>query len=374
MDLGSQAYVNYINNVSNMFSLYFSGIAFTLGIVFNIISAIVFFTSKNLNKTRMGYLYGMLCLVDTLSLISNVLWIQFLPYIDAKYSFRLISDLTCKFNFFLNRTIVFTSSWLQCYISLDRWIDIRYPRRFKALSSYRTINLIIFGIIVAMCLIASENFFYTLTPSTKTTLVTNKTLNGSTYLVSTVKTTTWTCTSSSTFLFVAQIISATMRTWIPLVFLMVINVLTIRIMMRSRRRVSGSSDKQFYSAKERQFTVTVLTLNGIFFLLNFPLSIYWILNSIFNYFPTSVSARFLANLNLFYIISLSMAYFYHALTFFINIAFNSIFRQEIRRIVYRVVNVRLPDSSTGTTAEVTKSFKTNDKKSSFNLSRLSLKP
>ena len=75
----------------------------------------------------MGYLYGILSAVDVLSLMTNFFLIHFLPNLNPKYSLRLQSDFACKITFYINRNVPHVSSWVQMYISLDRYIDIKIP-------------------------------------------------------------------------------------------------------------------------------------------------------------------------------------------------------------------------------------------------------
>ena len=68
-------------------------------------------------------------------------------------------------------------------------------------------------------------------------------------------------------------------------------------------------------------------MNCIFFVMYTPLSVAYIMLDIYK-FQTSTNPVQLATIQMFYNITLAISFIYNALPFFINFAFNKLFRNE----------------------------------------------
>lgn len=126
-----QAYITTMNDASDRFTFYFSATVVPIGIVTNTLTACLFLANKNLNKTNMGFLYGLLSSVETVSLLIDFFLLQFMPQVSKLFSLQLQSDFFCRATTFVFRVVTQSSFWLQTYISIDRYIYIRYPNRFR---------------------------------------------------------------------------------------------------------------------------------------------------------------------------------------------------------------------------------------------------
>ena len=84
-----------------------------IGIFLNLIS-IYIFSKPNLNKTKMGFFYNMLC-------ISNIIvLLYYLFFMDTKitmgYELTLMSDLGCKLITFVRRFLREVPTWIEAFI------------------------------------------------------------------------------------------------------------------------------------------------------------------------------------------------------------------------------------------------------------------
>lgn len=137
-----------------------------------------------------------------------------------------------------------------------------------------------------------------------------------------------TCSADWELLFVSDMLGAAFRTWLPIVAISVLNVLTIRVLLKSKRKLKLTDLK-----KENQYTVTLFAMNILLVVLSLPLSIAYIMTNLFRFFPDSSTSDYLARLNFFFSISLSLAYLYQSLTFFVVLLFNMHFRRELLKLL-----------------------------------------
>jgi hypothetical protein len=128
MSSSQSDYIKYLNNVSNGISYYYLMITFPLGILGNLISLYIY-TRPNLNrKTNTGFLYTWLCVFNLLSILQYV----FLTRSSSLFNFTI--NLPCGVVNFLRRTIFNWLSWMQVYISFDRFMAVYFPTKLIFMS------------------------------------------------------------------------------------------------------------------------------------------------------------------------------------------------------------------------------------------------
>lgn len=118
-----------LNKVSNTITFYFILTLLPLALCFNSFALWVLFSKKNVDKTFMIYLLKWQYIVDTILILNIIFNSQSLSFFS--YSLQLVSDLTCRLYYLLNRFILHFSSWMQVIISLDRFMSIYLEKKLK---------------------------------------------------------------------------------------------------------------------------------------------------------------------------------------------------------------------------------------------------
>ena len=342
----------YLNYIISQIGLYFSGILEPIGIISCLICAAVFFLNKNLNKTNMGILYGYLSAVTFSSMLADYLVGNFLLYLPSFSPFMNRSDTWCQTSYFLLRVTAHSASWLQAYISFDRLVQIKYPAKMSLLKNKLYINLVVLTLISLIFLANMGNWFLFVRETTKTDAAAsiqnqtsfyderkNQTTTNETIWLNRTRVVSRACSGSAQVLLVTDVMSSVMRTWFPFVFLITFNVWSIRLLSASSKRVqatSTSSPNEARSRREKEFTRTVHKLSAIFFFTNFPLSASWVCLNFYRSFAPDPSPTVIAGLGVMVRSTLALANGYQASTFFINLAFNKLFRQELLHQIRRI--------------------------------------
>lgn len=102
----------------------FNIVILAVGIVGNVLSALIF-TRSNFNKnTNTGKLYLFLCIFNLFSIFEA----EFIEsYSDVMFNYRL--SLPCYMDNFMKRSLNQIVSWLQVLICFDRFILVIYPNK-----------------------------------------------------------------------------------------------------------------------------------------------------------------------------------------------------------------------------------------------------
>ena len=113
---------------------------------------------------------------------------------------------------------------------------------------------------------------------------------------------------------------------LPFLIMFFISISLITFVHRSRSR-SRSNNSSSSSRRDIKFAITVVSLNIMFLLLNFPIAL--------NDLPFTLMGDY------FYHISLTFYYAYYSLGFYIQLIVNSDFRHEF----LRMINIKVNDAS-----------------------------
>lgn len=122
-------YVNLLNSVNNKFQYYCLWTILPTCIVGNLISFVIY-TRPNLNKkTNAGFLYRWLCILNVIMIVyycfvtrSNVLF---------KYT---VSFFPCGVEYYIRRTMLNATAWMQVIVCLDRFIVVFFPAKSAFMS------------------------------------------------------------------------------------------------------------------------------------------------------------------------------------------------------------------------------------------------
>lgn len=301
------SYAAYLNDVNTQLTVYFMIISSSIGLPSNLISAWLFVRIMKKNKNNNNNNMGFLCLIQSVFEFQFILvQLTLLRSTPLIFSTNLSNktDFSCKLLTFLRRFTPHASCGVMAFITIDRYLAVCYPNRFVFMRKKSSLALLILGIFIILALVNFPNFFFYLPPK-----------QGST------------CTANPQLSVITDLIAILFRTVIPLAVMIVLDVLIIRKMRASSKL---SSKRMSFSQKEHDFTIAVLAYDVFFLITSLPITVYLIVNSVLAYSGVLKSDPVLAaGYNLFYGVVLNFSHCKQALMFFMNIAFNKLFRREI---------------------------------------------
>ena len=201
-------------------------------------------------------------------------------------------------------------TWIEAFITFDRYIAISYPNKLlgKILKNKIYVTIIILVLIFSLGLINIQNVEY--------------------YLVYTYK-------------------NVTFRALAPALFQACFSILLVKKVLDSKKSLNGKEDKGSV-----QFTRTVLTMNCVFFVLNLPESILYFVNDSINSSASSYDPLTVAIINNIYLISYDYANLYYSLKFFSYLFFNKLFFKEV--LIILGIEKESGNSTNGKLTKVTK--------------------
>ena len=291
-----------LNNINNVMVFYYMIIPAPIGILTNAISVIVF-CRKKLNQTNMGF-YNVCIGISNIATIFYYIFVQ-----NSKISFNVdlltISDHACKMIYFFRRTVREISPAIETLLSLDRFLEVFYPKRFPLMSKKKFIFALICIIYLILCALSFENLLYYLDVSYSNNKTTPR------------------CTATSAVSNSSDIISSILRTYIPILLLVVFNALIIKKLSKSKTIIKNRNQK-----REHEFTKTVISINLTFFILSLPEAVMYMIKIVFQTIIPSTNSTMVK-----IVFAFNMTYFvatsYYMVFFFMNVYFNKLFRSEL---------------------------------------------
>jgi hypothetical protein len=313
----AQAEIATLNNIYNTMLFYYIIIPTPFGIITNAL-AIYIFTRKNLNKTTMGFYNVVIAMGNILALVFYV-FVQNSTLVFG-VNFLTTSDFACRFIYLARRTIREIAPVIETLLTVDRFIEVFFPMKFKFLSKKRNIFFVITGIVLFLVLINFENALYRLNVTVSQQ---NKTVS--------------TCVATSAVSIASDVLSTLMRTYMPSTVMIVLSTLIIYKLNKSKRatgqKISTSkSSPRNESSKEGDFTRVVVSMNCMFLALNLPECIAYMVKIAYQNIVVGVSSLALARVAFMFNMVYFVATFYYSAFFISNLAFNKIFRKEFVQI------------------------------------------
>jgi hypothetical protein len=217
-----------------------------------------------------------------------------------------------------------TSGWIDTCISADRFISIKYQNWFITRKKRWFQTAVCVGLIIKDFFVYFQLYFSLVeitysndTSSNQTVLVEKKCarINGD-------------------LLYWIDIINATI---LPAVMIFSLTLLVLKCLYDSKRN-SGLHENQIDRKRQRKFAITVISINFIFFVTNFPQAIFFLSVKV-----TTESDMFILT------ILLIIYYINYASTFYTNIAVNSVFREEFWALFNGIPTVNTVRPKTKTT-------------------------
>lgn len=277
------------------------------GIFGNIMGLIILFTRK---LTNLGpvHIYIFLLSLDLIYLFKIL--IDYIIYNSFQVDLSTLSRISCKMTFFVNYSLDVGSPMLLVYISIEKYISIRYPSkrivlRRKGNQSAYFLLITIFNLFLYLPVYFNSDtlsFVYPNDATTNTTFVSNRTI----------------CTFvDSSFLAKLSYIDLLNRVLIPFVLMVTCSCLLIKTIFRSRRRVIQSFLDDEIRARtfkrDLKFSISSILLNIIYLFLNLP-------RSLFTLFLTQNQPGLFFTIYFFYLS--------FAANFYLVLVSNSLFRKE----------------------------------------------
>lgn len=302
--MSDAAYALYLSRLANNISYYFLIVSSAIGIPTNMVSIFIFWRLSR-NKTNMGYFGMWQTTVDAILLLTFLLVIR--NQVIFPRSFASFSDSLCKFLTFYRRFMLHISSLMPVLATFDRVVFVLYGygQRFKFMKSKLKMTACILVIFVIITIADIPNLFY---------YVKNNS-----------------CTADSDSIIASDIISIILRTYLPFALMIIMNTIMIRKIISNR----GSTLRQTsLTGKEYQFTLAVIAYDVYFFLINFPSSLYYIFYDANLYRDAFVNnTLFRAQYNMVSAAAINLSYCSQTFSFFMFLAFNKLFRQELAKLV-----------------------------------------
>jgi len=251
--------------------------------------------NKNLINIGPRDMYQYLFLTDSFYLLQIIG-----TYLQYTYSLDIttISNVSCKVWYHLNYSLATISPWLVVFISIDRYISIKYPaRRFIMRNRSNQFIWYLFVVISLQIYYLPVPFFYEIIELTNQTNINYCSFK-----------------NASSGLLISYMDLA-IRVIVPFSLMLFMSMILSYSIFKSRKRIVENfldeENKTFY--KEIRLAVSSICLNLIY---------------VFTQLPTSVYVFYLQDSNDFkYIFTLYLFYLSYAIDFYIILPTNSLFRK-----------------------------------------------
>lgn len=300
-------------------------VIFIVGTLGNLIALFVF-SRKNFQNTIFSTYYRLVTIYDILTLIQIMmdLYIHFQFNINIK----IVSDFFCKFIEYYNYIIPSISVWTLSIISVDRFFSIFVPFKFKFRKT-KSFQSTICLIIIIYNLIYYYTLFYSSLEETPITMTMNDSNESN--------------TSDLTLLIECKKYNPNglidwmdffNSTIIPFIIMTISNGFILnKIVQRSRKRSnmmisSSSSADSKLNTRDMKYALTSIALNAIFFIFNFPITIFLVSKNYITF-----EEKYESMVDLIEIVVTLLFYLNFAVLFFTSVISNSLFRKEFIEIL-----------------------------------------
>lgn len=267
------------------------------------------YSSAALQKYSMSTYFRAIAIFDNLNLIS-LLAIYFINQFGIDLSHTI--DFFCKSQVYFTYTNGPISVWLMVAISIDRYFNIAYPKRFPILVNKKFQLMIIIGLFLFNYVFYSFiiwDSFLVVTSSTNGTNVTMCKNNYNNFVIG------WMDFFNSTA--------------VPILLMIIFSWALILSIHKSRTRIHHANNKGTSNVRDRKFAMTSLSLNLIFLILLGPVELFNIVTATAGFTLTSSTL----NYNLIAYVISEPYYFNYAIGFYVQLVANSVFRKEFLKLL-----------------------------------------
>ena len=310
-------YINWANNLNRKIAFYGRLTLLPIGLVFNILSIIVFQKRKFKNDT-MGFYNIMTSVINVvLILMSFVIFFSQLITDDI----LLISNFSCKFFSYSLRLVPQWSSWLNVFVTVDRMISLTYPYKYNILKDKVKLLILIVFLFVLLAVLNLPNLLFKLEIGTNLNSTSHKH-----------------CMANYSIVRARDIIVFLCRNTIPFFLMIIMNSYLIYKLIKFKIKYTERKSLK----RDFIFSLSIMALN-ILFLTSFAPNLVALIylnaldldSTLSSEFESEKSARALLFLSIGSVISTLDFCF----NFFINLVFNKLFRAQFILFVYDLLSI-----------------------------------
>ena len=275
------------------------------------LAAFIIFSRKRFGNSIFAVYFRILAITDSYTLIYCL---NDFSTIKFNKDIQNANPIFCKGFFYLLFSISPVSAWILVMVSFDRMLKVKKPTGFTILKKRS------FQLSYCAALFVFNSAYYVPEILFKNMISLNETNNDTNITISSE-----TCDYSDPDGIVGWM-DLFNSTVFPFSFMIILSSLTVFFLVKSRLRVRNNAENVVRS-RDIKFSVTSIALNFSFLVLNLPLvilNILWVYSNFddvdFEFYNSIVSIFFYINFGM---------------LFYINLFFNSIFRDEIKNIFRR---------------------------------------
>ena len=130
----------------------------------------------------------------------------------------------------------------------------------------------------------------------------------------------------------SDVFTDSLRNYLPFLLMVALNISMCRRFVSLKIRLDTAGHNKL-NRRDFQFTVGVISMNFIFAAFYTPLSIAYIIQDAYKYILPSTSP-FMASVNMFWNITVTISYIYNSIKFFIFLSFYKLFRREVCDLLF----------------------------------------
>ena len=244
-----------MNTIYFVISYPFPMSIFSLGLAGNLLGLLVLFKSKRLNNIGPVRVYGFLFLMDSLNLLQMI---EPILCFGFDFDITLIDRWTCLAYWYTNYAWAPVSGFLLCFISIDRYISLKWAHMKNVLKNKRN-QLIYFCLVFILSHVAfSPVLFYF--------DIVNADTNGTSYSCQTA-------TGQSGY--IVSYMDLAVRVIVPFTTMGVFTVLVILLLFKSRERISShyTANQNARYRRDVKFAITTVLVDLFYVFSEIPISI-----------------------------------------------------------------------------------------------------
>ncbi|CAF0716375.1 unnamed protein product [Brachionus calyciflorus] len=306
-------YIFWASSTAKNLLFYSCVLLFVPGTFLNTLQTLIFLM-KIFSKTSMGYYYS---INSALNLVIVIYLLIFCMPMSKSNSLFLYNSWGCRLFYYFLRVLYQSSSWLNVAIVADRVVFILFPNKFNFLKKKKFLTLILIAILSIILITNITNFGLNLV------IIRNNWTNQTTKY----------CSTPGPLVYLRDIHSILFRSAIPFTLMLVMNIILIAKVNESKKKL-----KMKYEIK---FVFTVIATTFTFLFTYIPNVVWTIFQNRFQNDP-SVSRRqtYEAFIFLFEMSSSASYFVNYSMNIFVHMAFNSLFRKEVIRLVFNLFRIR----------------------------------
>ena len=268
--------------------------------LFGSVTSFIIFSRKAFKKSSIGIYCRSLAIFD--------LYVIYDCAIGTLMMLKVIisTDILCKIQYYISTGFSSMPGWVLVFFSFDQLIIVSRTERFKFFNKRWFRYSIIIGIFIIQCVIYAPALF----------------LTGLRFYSIGNNLTSTSCDSLSLIMPIIYLIESCL---IPFGLIIFSTTLIVRILIKSRQKISANLQLTAQMARRNQeykFAFNSVVLNVLFIVLTFPLLVSYIL-------PVNKTLVFTLVQKFLY----DLFYLNFALHFWVHLASNSVFRNEILKVL-----------------------------------------